>query len=255
MGTASAEIPFHFEGERIMEFNKKEVARGAVLTKLGLSSLVSTSKVNISEFHHAHVERQNVPARFIIDGLTIDAPAGIYHPTPDSSSEFFIRNMKAMNSSKIAKTLEIGAGCGAISLYIAARWKCKVVASDISAEAIETVNHNAEMSGLEIHTVISDLFENIRERDFDLVVFNTPLIDKEPENSIEKYSLCDPDGRIVGSFLREAGGYIRKSGLIIFSLCSNSAYEVMDDIGLRFRIVALELGYSGFWRAIVGAEI
>src|ERR1700722_8173812 len=112
-----------------MEFNRKEVARGAVLTKIGLSSLVTTAKVDISEFHHAHVERQNIPATFVIDGLTIEAPAGIYHPTPESSSEFFIRNMRAMDSRKYPKALEIGAGCGAISLYVAARWKSSVTAS------------------------------------------------------------------------------------------------------------------------------
>jgi HemK-related putative methylase len=160
-----------------------------------------------------------------------------------------------MDSSKIAKTLEIGAGCGAISLFVAARWKCQVTASDISPEAVESVRRNAKLNGLEIKTLTSDLFANIEERDFDLIVFNTPLIDKTPESIVEKYSLCDPEGRIVGAFLREAGHYVKKSGLIIFSLCSNSAYEVMDGVDLRFRIIALELGFSGFWRAIVGAQI
>jgi HemK-related putative methylase len=238
-----------------MEFNRKEIARGAVLRKLGLASLVSTSKIDISEFHHAHVERQTIPARYMIDGLTIDAPSGIYHPTPDSSSELFIRNLKAMNGEGISKTLEIGAGCGAISLYIASKWRCRVVASDISSEAVESVKHNADLNGLKIDIIQSDLFKNIEERDFDLIIFNTPLIDQEPESSIERYSLCDPEGRIVGAFLREARNHVKKSGLIIFSLCSNSAYEVMDDLTLRFRIVALELGASGFWRAIVGAQV
>ena len=237
-----------------MEFNKREIARGSVLTRLGLSSLVTTAAMDISAGHHAHVEQQTIPGQFVIDGLTVDAPAGIYHPTPDSSSELFIRNMRAMDSRKVAKALEIGAGCGAISLFMAARWKCQVTASDISPEAIEAVKRNAERNHIEINALTSDLFENIKEKDFDLVVFNTPLIDKKPENSIEKYSLCDPQGRIMGAFVRDAGRYIKKSGLVIFSLCSNSAYEVMDGVDLRFRIIAFELGYSGFWRAIVGAE-
>jgi len=238
-----------------MEFNRKEVARGAVLTKLGLSSFVTTAAVDISEFHDAHVARQNIPAEFVIDGLTIEAPAGIYHPTPESSSEFFIRNMRAMNAKKYPMTLEIGAGCGAISLYVAARWGSAVTASDISAQAIECVRRNAARNGLKVKTVLSDMFENIEARDFDFIVFNTPLIDQAPESDVERYSLCDPDGRILSAFLNGAGGHIRKNGLIIFSLCSNSAYEVMDGVDLKFRIMALELGFSGFWRAIIGAQL
>jgi hypothetical protein len=30
---------------------------------------------------------------------------------------------------------------------------------------------------------------------------------------------------------------------------------VLDGIALDFRIVAFELGYTGFWRAIVGARL
>jgi HemK-related putative methylase len=238
-----------------MEYKKREIARGAVLTRLGLSSFVTISKVDISASHYAHVERQTVPGRFIIDGLTIDAPAGIYHPTPDSSSDFFIRNLKALDGTKITKALEIGAGCGAISLSLVSRWPSKIVASDISPEAVECTKQNARQNHLELEVIQSDLFENIRENDFDLIIFNTPLIDKAPESVVEKYSLCDPDGLIMGAYLKQAGRHIKKNGLIIFSLCSNSAYEVMDDIDLKFRILALELGFSGFWRAIIGARI
>jgi methylase of polypeptide subunit release factors len=238
-----------------MEYNRREVARGAVLRKLGLASLVSTSKVDISQGHEAHVARQAVSARYEIERLTIEAPAGIYHPTPDSSSLLFIRNLNAFDGDKIAKTLEIGAGCGAISLFLASKWPGRVIASDISSEAVESVRRNADLNHLKLEIIKSDLFDSVKEGDFDLIIFNTPLIDKEPESSIERLSLCDPEGRILSAFLRGARKRVRRGGLIIFSLCSNSAYEVMDDVALRFRIIALELGASGFWRAIVGAEI
>ena len=80
------------------------------------------------------------------------------------------------------------------------------------------------------------------------------MIDKNPENDIEKYSLCDPHGRITESYLRQARHQVSKDGLIIFSICNNSAYEVLDGIDLDYSIVGFELGYSGFWRAIVGAR-
>src|SRR5271170_6823170 len=243
------------EGAHRMDGVEKENARRSVLERLGISSFVTTAALDISAVHSLHVEQQRTPARFIIDGLTIDAPAGVYHPTPNSSSELFLRNLKAMNSKKIRKTLEIGAGCGAISLYVAANWDSKVVASDISKIAVESIRKNAALNGLTIETIQSDLFENIRESDFDLIIFNAPLIDKKPENNIEKYSLCDPGGRITESYLRQAKKHIRETGLIIVSISSNSAYEVLEDIPMTFKIVGFELSYSGFWWAVVGAEI
>src|SRR5579871_4251858 len=91
--------------------------RASVLRKLGISELVTTAKFDIAAAHESIVRRQAMPERIFADGLVVDVPAGVYHPLPDSSSEFFIRNIRAMNPNLISKTLEIGAGCGIISLY------------------------------------------------------------------------------------------------------------------------------------------
>jgi methylase of polypeptide subunit release factors len=228
--------------------------RASVLRKLGISNLVSTAAFDIAAAHEALVRRQAVPERIFADGLVVDVPAGVYHPLPDSSSEFFIRNIKAMNPELIAKTLEIGCGCGIISLYMAANWTSRTVATDISQIAVEATIANAKLNNVAVTAFQSDLFEKIDEKDFDLIVFNTPLVDKNPENDIERYSLCDPQGRITEAYLRQARAHVSMDGLIIFSICNNSAYEVMDSIDLDYQIVGFELAYSGFWRAIVGAR-
>ena len=230
-------------------------ARQSVLRKLGLAQLVNTSVFDIAAAHAALVRRQSVPERILTDGLVVDVPAGVYHPLPDSSSEFFVRNIKAMDWGRICKTLEIGAGCGIISLFMAANYPSRVVATDISPIAVQATLDNAELNGLSLTAFQSDLFEKIEEEDFDLIVFNTPMIDKTPENDIEKLSLCDPGGHITESYLRQARHHVSNDGLIIFSICNNSAYEVMDGIDLDYSIVGFELGFSGFWRAIVGARV
>jgi methylase of polypeptide subunit release factors len=242
------------EGGRGMDGLEKENARRSVLEKLGISSFVTTAALDISAGHSLHVEQQRTPARFIIDGLTIDAPAGVYHPTPESSSLLFIRNIMAMNKPKIPKTLEIGAGCGAISLFVAHRWKSTVVATDIAPEALEAIRKNARLNDIAIEPVHSDLFDRVEDRDFDLIVFNAPLIDKEPESDLERSTLCDPGGQILRRFLEKAGGFLNESGLIIFSVCCNTAYEVLAGIDLKYRIIGIEVVGNGFWRAIVGGE-
>jgi methylase of polypeptide subunit release factors len=186
--------------------------RASVLRKLGISNLVSTAMFDIAAAHEALVRRQAVPERIFADGLVVDVPAGVYHPLPDSSSEFFIRNIKAMNPELIAKTLEIGCGCGIISLYMAANWTSRTVATDISQIAVETTIANAKLNKVALTAFQSDLFEKIDEKDFDLIVFNTPLVDKNPENDIERYSLCDPQGRITESYLRRRVATCRRTG-------------------------------------------
>jgi len=240
-------------GQRL-EGVQKENARRSVLEKLGISSFVTTAALDISAGHKLHVEQQRTAARFIIDGLTIDAPAGVYHPAPESSSLLFIRNIMAMNKPEIPKTLEIGAGCGAISLFVAHRWKSTVVATDIAPDALEAIRQNARQNDIAIEPIYSDLFDRVVDRDFDLIVFNAPLIDREPEVDLERSTLCDPGGRILRRFLEKAGGFLNEPGLIIFSVCCNSAYEVLDDIDLKFRIIGIEVVGNGFWRAIVGGE-
>ena len=238
-----------------MNIEYRAGARLSVLRELGLADLVSPATFDIAAGHAAVVSRQAVPERILTDGLVVDVPAGVYHPVPDSSSEFFIRNIRAMDGTRIRKTLEIGAGCGIISLFMAANWPSRIVATDISEVAVKATLDNAELNGLSLTAFQSDLFERIEERDFDLIVFNTPMIDKDPENDIEKLSLCDPHGLITDAYLRQARRHVSKDGLIIFSICNNSAYEVMDAIDLDYSIVGFELGFSGFWRAIVGARV
>ncbi len=238
-----------------MNIEYKVSPRHSVLKKLGLSNLVNTAPFDIEAAHQALVQRQAVPERIETDGLVIDVPAGVYHPLPDSSSEFFIRNIRAMEPRQLDKTCEIGCGSGIISLFIAKNYSSHVVATDISPVAVQATLDNAALNDVALTAFESDLFENIRERDFGLIVFNTPMIDKNPENDIEKYSLCDPNGRITETYLRQASRHVAKDGLIIFSICNNSAYEVLETVDLDYSIVGLELAYSGFWRAIVGARL
>ena len=238
-----------------MNIEYKVGPRRMVLKKLGISNLVNTATFDIAAAHEALVRRQAVPERIETDGLIVDVPAGVYHPLPDSSSEFFIRNIRAMEPGQVARTCEIGCGSGIISLFVAKNYPSHVVATDISPVAVQATLDNAELNNVPLTAFESDLFENVAEGDFNLIIFNTPMIDKNPENDIEKYSLCDPNGRITEAYLQQASRHVAKDGLIIFSICNNSAYEVLENLDLDYSIVGLELAYSGFWRAIVGARI
>ena len=232
-----------------------DATRLRVLTRLGLDRLTDPAYLDIEAGHRGHAELQRHPGRFVVEGLDIEAPAGVYHPTPESSSVLFIRNLLSMGLAPPRRALEIGTGCGAIALSIARRWSTKVIATDISDHTLETARVNAHRNNIKLRFVKSDLFAAVGEGDFDLVVFNTPLIDKAPEDDLERESLCDPDGRILRGYLDGLPGVLAKGGIALFGLCSNTAYQVLDASPLVFRIVGLEMIGGGYWRAVVSARV
>jgi methylase of polypeptide subunit release factors len=235
--------------------NKDEAARRRVLDRLGLRGLVGAEAIDIDAGHRAHAELQRVAATFAFEGLTIEAPAGVYHPTPESSSLLFIRNIAALSGLAPRRALEIGTGCGAIALYVARRWGGQVTATDISETTLAVARANAARNGLTLDLVVSDLFARVGGRDFDLVVFNTPLIDQSPQDDLERESLCDPGGRILRRYLDGLPKVLARDGAALFGICCNTAYQQLDAIDLDFRVVGLELIGAGFWRAVVEARL
>jgi methylase of polypeptide subunit release factors len=225
-----------------------------VLGRLGLDRLVTADYLDISEGHRALAALQMAPATFFIDGMAIDAPAGVYHPTPESSSLLFIHNIQALAAPKIPRMLEIGTGTGAIALFVAHRWGGYVLATDVSPFMLEVARANAERNRLSPRFLQSDLFESVDEGDFDLVVFNTPLIDKDPEDDLERQSLCDPGGKLLRGYLDGLADVLKPDGLALFGICCNTAYQQIDEAALDVRVVGLELIGQGFWRAIVAAR-
>ncbi len=254
--TVPLHIPVHgavISKPRVL--NDADDARHRVLFRLGLDRLTDTAYLDIEAGHRGHAELQRHPGRFVVEGLEIEAPAGVYHPTPESSSVLFIRNILSMGLPPPRRALEIGTGCGPIALSIARHWTADVTATDISNLTLDTARANARRNGITLRFVKSDLFTEVRDRDFDLVVFNTPLIDKAPEDDLERESLCDPGGRILRGYLDGLPGVLAPSGVALFGLCSNTAYQVLDTSPLDFRVVGFEMIGGGYWRAVVAARL
>ncbi|MBU0667639.1 peptide chain release factor N(5)-glutamine methyltransferase [Patescibacteria group bacterium] len=89
------------------------------------------------------------------------------------------------------RILDIGTGSGAIAVALAKNLpRARVIACDISAEALEVAKENAQMHGVADRTsfVKSDLLANV-EGDFDVVVANLPYIGEKSNNFVSKETL------------------------------------------------------------------
>ena len=101
-----------------------------------------------------------------------------------------------LNSARVSRILEIGTGSGCIAVACALAFPdARVVATDLSVDALEVARINVERHGLveRVQLVEADLFTGIEDR-FDLIVSNPPYV---PEAEV----------------FRSAGGVCARAGI------------------------------------------
>ncbi len=161
---------------------------------------------------------------------------GVYEPAEDTWLLLdYIEFLGSIGKLRGAKFLEIGCGCGVVSIR-AAMLGANVLAVDINPLAVENTIQNAKKLGVELRAKVSDLFSNV-DGTFDVVVFNPPYI---PENPTHPAS--DPawsgmeDMRTVKTFLRGVPKHLREDGVfgIVLSSLSDvdSLIEYAKNVGI-----------------------
>ena len=127
-----------------------------------------------------------------------------------------------------------GSGCIAISLkkYIE---NSKIYAIDISEEALKVAKQNAINNEADITFLKSDIFSNIKEEKFDIIVSNPPYIKTEVINNLDKEVKKEPlialDGGNDGLYfykkiIEEGYKFLNENGTIFFEI----GYDQKDEI-------------------------
>ncbi|MFC2135807.1 methyltransferase [Bacteroidota bacterium] len=131
-------------------------------------------------------------------------------------SEYLLQNNDIYSGKEV---LEIGAGSGIQSVIMALNGAKKVVATDISKYAISSIEKNKELFNLSnLEVLASDLFEGLETIQYDLILFNHPFINKEPEDLIE--GIYCADKKQLKSFFSEVRNFLKSKGEIIMPFSS-----------------------------------
>jgi len=85
--------------------------------------------------------------------------------------------------------LELGCGSGIISLF-ASKKGATVTASDINRTALEYLGKASENNNLKVDCIYSNLFENLKGKQFDYIIINPPYYPKKPKNTKEQAWFC-----------------------------------------------------------------
>ncbi len=115
-------------------------------------------------------------------GLDLVVPPGVFHPGFFFSSTALARLLQRRTLAGL-HVLDLGTGSGILAL-VAARKGALVTAVDINPAAVEAARENASRNGVAIHALVSDQFDAIDARKFDLIVVNPPYFEGDPRDAV-----------------------------------------------------------------------
>lgn len=209
--------------------------------------------------------KQNYPLQYIFGKwefygleLFVDESALI----PRFETEILVDEILKLDCKK-DKILDIGCGSGAISLALADNLKKSYVYGiDINKEAIKLSNKNKEKLNLKnVDFFESDIFSNIKEKNFDIIVSNPPYIDDADMKTLEKELSFEPQNALYGGqdglfFYREiiinSLDYLSANGVLAFEIGYNQM-EIISNLLIEngFEILIAKKDFAGFDRIII----
>jgi len=157
-------------------------------------------------------KRMTRSSMYTYKGVRLFIPAGVFHPGYFFSTKFLLQHVLTLDLSN-RSLLELGAGNGLISIT-AAKHGAHVTASDINSKALEAIVENARENNTVVETVYSDLFENMHNRDFDLIIINPPFYPQNPRNDLERAWYAGEDHLYFRSLFQQLPAYITSKTIV-----------------------------------------
>ena len=150
---------------------------------------------------------------------------------PRSDTEILVEEIINTYKNSKVKILDMctGSGCIAISLKKYMQ-NSEVYGIDISKEALEVARLNAKNNNVDVKFKCSDMFTNIKNRDFDVIVSNPPYIKKKVIDTLDKEVKKEPVIALDGG----------EDGLYFYKKIIKEAFNFLKDNGMIF----LEIGYD-----------
>ncbi len=201
---------------------------------------------DVEQVHFARYLRDRlagVPTQYITGrqefwGLEIRVNPSVLIPRPETE-HVVERSLALARRESLSRILDCGAGSGCIALALASELPgtC-ILASDISAAALNTAAANAQRLNLAPTFVCADLLESFRDSSVDLLVSNPPYIafsdaptlarevrDHEPAAAL----FAGPDGvDVYRRLIPDAARVLRPGGWAVVEIGHNVANAVRE---------------------------
>ena len=174
----------------------------------------------------------------------IDTDDNVYIPAEDSY--LLAENLIIEQNQSV---LEIGTGSGIVAMY-ASRLSDDITVTDINFDACELARKNFKSNGIEnIEILFGNLFEPVKNRKFDVILFNTPYLPTENDEVINDNINYAFDGglngrKVIDMFLNEVRNHLNDGGIVQLIQSSLSGNEEtlkrLDELGFIGEIAKKE---------------
>lgn len=155
----------------------------------------------------------------------------VFSPKYFHDTEFFAKSISVIRGEDF---LEIGSGTGVISIFAAIRGAGKVVATDISENAVQNTLENIRRYRLEdvIEVRKGNLFEPLgNDEKFNTIFWNIPFSYLEEESMSElEQAVFDPYYKSAQKFIAESVRHLKQGGRLLIGFSKTiGSYDKLEE--------------------------
>jgi release factor glutamine methyltransferase len=193
--------------------------------------------------------------------LVLGVAPGVFVPRPET--EILVeRALEALEGRTAPMVVDVGTGTGAVALAVKRRRPdARVLATDVSDEAVSVARANASRHDLQVEVSAGDLLSplagELRGR-VDLIVSNPPYVTREEYEELPAEVRAEPYEALVGGtdihrrLAEEAPMWLRPGGSLVVEIGASQADEVRALLDRRFEEVEVFQDLAGRDRVVRG---